>query len=83
MPEDLYCWQEQEPNGRWGNITAIVPFLPQLGATLLVARDRAGMEQLRPIAEQHHQRTGRRVRFARYSYAATIDEIPPSRGERR
>lgn len=75
MTQSLYCWQELGSDGRWGNITAIIPFLPQLGATLLVARDYQAMAILRPIAEQHHKRTGKRVRFARYDEAETLDEI--------
>ena len=76
MTQSLYCWQELGSDGRWGNITAIIPFLPQMGATLLVARDYIAMAMLRPIAEQHHQRTGNPVRLARYDEAETLVMIP-------
>lgn len=77
MPtQSLYCWQELSPqDDRWGTIVAVIPFLPEFGPTLLCARDREAMEKLGSIAVQHQQRTGHRVRLARYDYARTLAEI--------
>lgn len=72
---DLYVWQEKGPDGRWGVIAAVIPFLPYKSATLLCARMRQGIEVLRPIAELHAKETGHPVRMARYHYAETVSTI--------
>jgi hypothetical protein len=68
--DTLYAWQEQEPDGSWGTIAAVIP---GIGQGPLVMRDSVSIARVRPLAELHAQRTGHPVRCARFDLAEERD----------
>lgn len=67
----LYVWQEQEPNGDWGTIAAII--VPHLPVAPLISRSRElAQRHFAHLAKTHHQDTGRPVRLARYDYGLEL-----------
>jgi hypothetical protein len=67
--DELFVWQEQEPNGSWGTIAAAIPGIS--GMAPLVFRDRMMAMRLRAIAVAHGRASGHPVRLARFQ----LDEV--------
>lgn len=77
--EDVfYAWIAQEPNGRWGFVTAIMPGL-NMGPVPLHSHTREHMElpEVRAMARHHARQTGRPVKLVTYHLADTLDVINP------
>jgi hypothetical protein len=70
----LYAWTEEGPEGKEGVIAAASGLLGPV-VHLLQHRRREIAEQFRPIAEQHRQRTGHRVRLVRFARAEELEEL--------
>ena len=58
MTDQLWAWMTEEADGRHSTVGA---WTEETGHLPLIVRDRTTIEQLRPIAESHRQRTGQRV----------------------
>ena len=66
--DTLYAWQVQEPDGKWSLVGALIPSLgthsPLIHRSLDIVRDNFG-----PLAREHADRTGQRLRLARFDRA--------------
>lgn len=65
----LWAWQEQEPDGSWGIIAALIPGLG--GASPLVLRSHDQIVRLSALAQAHARTTGRPVRLAKFGLHET------------
>lgn len=74
MTEDsMYAWQVQEPDGRWGNISAYIPALKAHG--VLISSSSRVVEKMRPIAEAHRRGTGKPVRLVKFTFNEEIERL--------
>lgn len=63
----IWGWQEQDDDGNWGLLAAVIPLLPEFGTTVLVTRqEHIAKEIFGPIAKNHSAKTGRRIRLAHF-----------------
>jgi hypothetical protein len=70
---ELWAWQEQEANGSWGIIAALVPGINSVAP--LVLRSYHEIQKLTPIARQHAESSGRQVRLAKFTLAETVTRV--------
>jgi hypothetical protein len=71
---DLFAWLVKEEDGREGPVCAVLPGLG-LVAVPLVSLDRRLMEAIKPVAQAHGDRSGKPVRFVRFTEAETLDRV--------
>lgn len=69
----LYAWQIEQPDGAWGIIGAILPWLPDLGPTPFVVRDADLAATLADLAKAHGEAQGRPVRLGKFR----LEEVHP------
>jgi hypothetical protein len=73
--QNLYAWTVIEADGTEGTIAADTGL--GLGVHPLVARSRAIVEVMRPIAEAHGRAAGRPVCLVAFTSRSEIERIPP------
>lgn len=71
--DTLYAWQEQEPDGKWGIIAAIVPVLSSQPVPL-VFRGLPVAHKVRALAQAHGQASGHPVRLARFDLGIVMEQ---------
>jgi hypothetical protein len=74
--DELYAWQEQEEDGRWGIIAVVVANAEAAQPIPLVTRSFSIAAAMRPMAEAHEQSSGHVVRLGCFELTRTVVETP-------
>jgi hypothetical protein len=64
MSYELWIWLAKDPVRGESSIAALLPWLPELGTTTLMARKFEMADHMAPIALAHGRRAGMSVRLA-------------------